>query len=165
MRVESLDIYSDSQLVVYQVTNEYQARGKKMAAYLLKAKDLLSAFSSFKIQQVPRERNTQADALARLAFTKDSELLEVVPVEFLSTPSIMPTESQSTVNSVTSTDTWMTPIIQYLKDNYLPEDEKQARLLRLKAAKYILYDGKLYRRRFSTPLLKCVNLSEGNYIL
>ena len=115
MRVESLDIYNDSQLVFCQVTNEYQARGEKMVAYLQKDKDLLSAFSSFKIQQVPRGRNTQADALARLVSTKDSELLEVIPVEFLSAPSIMPTEPQSTVNSITITDTWMTPIIQYLK--------------------------------------------------
>ena len=56
IRVESLDIYSDSQLVICQVTNEYQARGEKMATYLQKAKDLLNAFSSFKIQQVPREQ-------------------------------------------------------------------------------------------------------------
>ena len=49
MRVESLDIYSDSQLVVCQFINEYQAHGEKMAAYLWKAKDLLNAFSSFKI--------------------------------------------------------------------------------------------------------------------
>ena len=141
MQVKSLGIYSDSQLIVRQVTNEYQVRGKKMVAYLWKAKDLLNAFSSFKIQQVPREQNTQVNALARLASTKDSKLLEVVPVEFLNTPSIMPIEPQSTVNSITSADTWMTPIIQYLKNAHLPEDKKQARLLRLKAAKYILYDG------------------------
>ena len=55
MKVESLEIYSDSQLIVCQVTNEYQAWGEKMAAYLQKAKDFLSAFSSFKIQQVPKE--------------------------------------------------------------------------------------------------------------
>ena len=34
MRVESLEIYRDSQLIVYQVTDEYQVRGEKMAAYL-----------------------------------------------------------------------------------------------------------------------------------
>ena len=56
-------------------------------------------------------------------------------------------------------------MIQYLKDGQLPEDKKQARLLGLKVARYILYDGKLYRRGFSTPLLKCVDLTEGNYIL
>ena len=59
----------------------------------------------------------------------------------------------------------MTPIIQYLKDDKLLEDKIKARLLRLKFARYILYDGWLYRRGFSTPLLKCVNLEEGNYIL
>ena len=59
----------------------------------------------------------------------------------------------------------MTPIIQYLKDGQLPEDKKKARLLRLKVARYTLYDGQLYRRGFSTPLLKCVDLEEGNYIL
>ena len=34
IKVESLEIYSDSQLVVCQVTDEYQARGEKMVAYL-----------------------------------------------------------------------------------------------------------------------------------
>ena len=36
MKVESLDIFSDSQLVVCQI-NEYQAREEKMVAYLRKA--------------------------------------------------------------------------------------------------------------------------------
>ena len=54
-----------------------------MVAYLQKAKDLLSTVSSYTIQQVPRAQNTQADALACLASTKDAELLEFIPVEFL----------------------------------------------------------------------------------
>ena len=54
MKVESLEIYKDSQLIVCQVTDEYQARGEKMVAYLQKAKDLLSSFSSYTIQQVSR---------------------------------------------------------------------------------------------------------------
>ena len=86
----------------------------------------------------------QADALARQASTKDSELLEVIPVEFLHKPSILPANPQMTVNCVTPINTWMTSIIQYLKDGYLSEDKKQARLLRLKAARYALYDEQLY---------------------
>ena len=35
----------------------------------------------------------------------------------------------------------------------------------MKAVKYILYGGQLYKRGFSTSLLKCVDLKEGNYIL
>ena len=34
MKVESLEIYSDSRLVVYQIRDKYQVRGEKMAAYL-----------------------------------------------------------------------------------------------------------------------------------
>ena len=34
MKVESLEIYSDSQLVVCQIIDEYQARGEQMVAYL-----------------------------------------------------------------------------------------------------------------------------------
>ena len=87
-----------------------------MAAYLKKAKDLLSAFSSYTIQQVPRLQNSQVDTLARLSSTKDAELLEVIPVEFLNEPSIQSTDQPMTVNCVTMTDNWMTPIVQYLKD-------------------------------------------------
>ena len=100
-----------------------------------------------------------------MASTKDTELLEVIPVEFLNELTIQPTEQPLTINCVTTTDNWMTPIVQYLKDSQLPEDKNKARLLRLKAARYILYDGQLYKRGFSTSLLKCVNLEEGNHIL
>ena len=91
--------------------------------------------------------------------------LEFIPVEFLSTPSTKWVEPWLTVSCITSTDTWMAPIIWYLKNGHLPKDKKQAWLLWLKAARYILYDERLYKRGFSTPLLKCVDLTEGNYIL
>ena len=59
-----------------------------MVAYLQKSKDLLKSFSSYTIHQILKSQNAQADALDRLASTKDAELLEVIPVEFLSKPSI-----------------------------------------------------------------------------
>ena len=49
MKIKSLEIYSDSQLVVCHITNKYQAQGEKMAAYLQKAKDLLSSLSFYTI--------------------------------------------------------------------------------------------------------------------
>ena len=59
-----------------------------MVAYLQKPKDLLKSFSSYSIHQVPRSQNTHVNALDQLAYTKDAKLLEVIPVEFLSNPSI-----------------------------------------------------------------------------
>ena len=84
-----LRIFSDSQLVVYQVKGEYQARGPKMAAYLERVKCYLGRLVEYSIEQIPRERNSHADALAKLASTKDGDILESIPVEYLPRPSII----------------------------------------------------------------------------
>ena len=60
---------------------------------------------------------------------------------------------------------WMDPIIAYLKNDKLPEEKSEARILRLKAARYVLYDDKLYRRGYSMPLLKCVLPTEVKNIM
>ena len=164
IKVESLDIFSDSQRVVCQINNEYQAQEEKMAVYLQKAKELLGSFSSYTISQISRSQNAEADALARLTSARDADQLKFIPVETLNSLSIQ-TKEPLTVNCVTAKDSWMTPVIQYLKDGMLPEDKKKTRLLRLKAARYTLYDNQLYKRGFSTSLLKCIDLEQGNHIL
>ncbi|GKE41018.1 reverse transcriptase domain-containing protein, partial [Tanacetum coccineum] len=42
--------------------------------------------------------------------------------------------------------TWMTPIMEYLKDGTLPDDRNEASKLRIKARQYELVEGVLYRR-------------------
>ena len=60
---------------------------------------------------------------------------------------------------------WMDPIVVYLKTDELPENKTEARILKLKVARYVIYDDKLYRRGYSMPLLKCVAFSEADYIM
>nr|GEW43829.1 reverse transcriptase domain-containing protein [Tanacetum cinerariifolium] len=50
--------------------------------------------------------------------------------------------------------TWMTPIVDYVKEGTLPGDKKEARKLRLKAQQYELMEGTLYRRSFLTLWLR-----------
>jgi len=87
LKAENLDIFSDSQLIVNQVKGLYQTRDEKMAAYLKKVKEALEKFATFDIQQVPRAENSNADALARLATSRDADLLHLVPLEVLKVPS------------------------------------------------------------------------------
>ena len=136
-----------------------------MAAYLQKAREFLRSFSTYTISQILRSQNTKADTLAWLGSAKDTDQLKIILVETLDFPSIQTTKEPLIVNYDTIRDSWMTPVIQYLKDGVLPEDERKAKLLRLKAARYMLYDHQLYKRGFSTPLLKCVNLEKMNHIL
>ena len=74
-----------------------------MATYLQKVKELLGCFSSYKISQIPRSQNVEADALTVLASTKDADQLKIVLVETLDFPSIQ-TKGSQTVNCATTKD-------------------------------------------------------------
>nr|GEW24695.1 reverse transcriptase domain-containing protein [Tanacetum cinerariifolium] len=49
--------------------------------------------------------------------------------------------------------TWMTKLVNYLKEGTLPDDENEARKIRLKARQYELMEGILYKRSFLTPCM------------
>nr|GEX54594.1 reverse transcriptase domain-containing protein [Tanacetum cinerariifolium] len=61
--------------------------------------------------------------------------------------------------------TWMTELVNYLKEGILPGDEKEARKLRLKAHQYELMEGVLYKRSFLTPWLRCVGPLQAEYVM
>ena len=54
-----------------------------MAAYLERIKTALEDFEFYSVEAIPREDNALADALARLATSKEAEELSIVPVETL----------------------------------------------------------------------------------
>ena len=60
---------------------------------------------------------------------------------------------------------WMDPIVQYLTDGISPEDPAEARRLRWSASQYVIVDGRLYKRSFSLPLLKCLGPTDADYAL
>ena len=54
-----------------------------MAAYLEKVKVELQNFSRYEVKHVDREDNSIADALAKLATSKDAGLFHLVPSQVL----------------------------------------------------------------------------------
>ncbi|GKF08263.1 reverse transcriptase domain-containing protein [Tanacetum coccineum] len=59
----------------------------------------------------------------------------------------------------------MTPIYEYLLSGLLPEDPKEARKIRIRAPQYKLIKGRLYKKSFLTPWLRCIGPSQtGNII-
>ncbi|KAK3007628.1 hypothetical protein RJ639_014114 [Escallonia herrerae] len=65
LKVDSLSIQIDSQLVVNHVLGDYEARDERMAQYLHLVKTSASKFKNFTIRQIPRDQNTQANTLSR----------------------------------------------------------------------------------------------------
>ena len=67
LEVDQLEVYSDSQLVVRQIEDTYEAKSERMILYLQKVRDLLNKFVLVQVKHVPRAENSQADTLAKLA--------------------------------------------------------------------------------------------------
>ncbi|XP_024033086.1 uncharacterized protein LOC112095396 [Morus notabilis] len=153
LKAGNLDIFSASQLIVNQVKGQYQTQDDKMATYLKKVREALGKLTAYDIQQVPRAENRNADALAKLATSRDAGLLNMVPVEVLKAQT---TAKRPEVTPVDYQPSWMDPIIRYLVDGELPEDKQQAKKMKYQAARYIMYNNLLYRRGYSTPMLRCL---------
>ena len=51
---------------------------------------------------------------------------------------------------------WIDPIFRYLAEGSLPPDREEAWKHRIRASRFIILEGKLYKRGFSQPLLRCL---------
>lgn len=60
-------VHSDSQLLVYQLAGKYAVRSPNIVPLHAQALDLAGAFREVVFQWIPREKNTEADALSREA--------------------------------------------------------------------------------------------------
>ena len=163
MEADQLEVCGDSQLVVKQIEDSYEAKGEKMILYLKKVWELFKKFIRVQVRHVPRAKNLWADALAKLAITSQEDLDRLVPVEHLPEPLVNIDNEE--VSLVMSKPSWMDPIWDYLVDRILPSDPKEASKLRTRSARFTIHQGTLYKRGFSTPILKCVGKEDANYVL
>ena len=62
-------------------------------------------------------------------------------------------------------DSWMKPIVDYLRNSKLLEEKNDARKLRLKAARYTLVGEVLFQKSVFGPLLRCVSKEESQTVL
>ncbi|XP_013634263.1 PREDICTED: uncharacterized protein LOC106339939 [Brassica oleracea var. oleracea] len=125
------------------------------------AQRLIKKFKSCKLTQIPREQNSQADALANLGSTLETHTQMSIPFLVLQWPATLVEPSNEEVSAIEEEETWMTPLVRYLEDDKLPEDRNESRKIKKKAPKYCLSKGNLYRRSFSGPYMRCVTLREA----
>ena len=163
LEVDQLEVCSDSQLVVRQIEDTYEAKSGRMILYLQKVRDLLKKFVLVQVRHVPRAENSQADALAKLATALQEDLSRSTPVEYLAEPSIDLCEVE--VAQVGSELSWMDPIWDYIIDERQPDDPKEVAKIRTRLARFTNHKGSLYKRGFFTPILKCITGKDTEYVL
>ncbi|KAG5565187.1 hypothetical protein RHGRI_001176 [Rhododendron griersonianum] len=145
---------SDSQLVVGQVLGEYTVKEEIMQKYLDKVKAQIAKLQSFSIVRIPREENIEADYLSKLATAKEGAIPPNALIRYLELPSIFAIDVQ--VQVIDYSNSWTGPIVDYITNGALPDDNVKARQLKIRAAKYLMMGDVLYRRSFSLPYLRCL---------
>ncbi|MCH98000.1 RNA-directed DNA polymerase (Reverse transcriptase), partial [Trifolium medium] len=70
MEAEEIKIFTDSQLVASQVSGEYQTKDERLTEYLALIREKLAQFKESEVKHVPREHNSRADVLSKLASTR-----------------------------------------------------------------------------------------------
>ena len=143
MEADQLKVCSDSQLVVKQIEDSYEARGEKIILCLKKVRELFKTFIRVQVRHVPRAENSRADALAKLTTASREDLDRLVPVEHLPEPSVNVDDEE--VSSTMFESSWMDPIWDYLVDGIFPSNPKEASKLRTRLARFTIHRGTLYK--------------------
>ena len=125
MEGKAVEMFSDSRLVVGQVKEELEARDARMQEYLSQVKRLQSDFDLFSLSHVSKSGNTHANSLATLATTSAWSLPRIILVEHLDRANKV-AKGMVHIHEVRMGPSWMDPIVRFLKDDILLEEESEA---------------------------------------
>ena len=101
--------------------------------------------------------------MAKLTTASQEDLGRLILVEHLPKPSVSIDNGE--VSPVMFEPSWMDLIWDYLVDGTMTSDPKEASKLRARSTRFTVHRGTLYKRGFSTPILKYVGKEDANYIL
>jgi len=110
--------------------------------------------------QIPQTKNAKFDFLARMASSNDYNATSELCIEIRRQPS---TEGEWALK-IKEQDGWMTHIIHYLKEGWLPENKTEASKIQIRVAHFVIIDNALYKRGYSLPYLRCASLEETDYV-
>ena len=152
LRVKNIKICWNLRLIVSQVNGDYEAKEETMKEYLRIVKALMTQFEECHIEHIPREENMKADASSKYDLFDIESYPGTIYYEVLRTPTI----KIKLVAPISQGSCWMDPIRAHLETWWLPMDRMEARKISIKALRYVLIDGVLYKKSFLVPYLKCL---------
>jgi hypothetical protein len=138
-----------------------------MGKYCTAVRKLEDKFEGLEFHHVERDRNTAADALSKLGFSRTQVPFGVFVQEVLH-PSIsldrveecnIPSQPES------DSDDWREPIIKYIKNEDEPDDKNAAERIASQSTHYTLIGETLYRRSTIGVLMKCILSATGKQLL
>ena len=126
------------------------------------AKIFIDKLEIFEINYILKERNIIPDLLSKLATTKKIGHLRTIIQETIQTPTI---DTKEIMVGEEEEPDWITPYKNFLIRGVFPPNENEAQHLKQKANYYVILNGEQFTRGLRTPLLKCLNNQQENYVM
>ena len=122
-----------------------------MKEYLRVVKQIMGKFCTTNVTQVAQGRNRHADSLATLASAMTEDIPWQIKVELITEPRISAMADCATkvdVAVITTTEScWMDPIIEFLAEDRILENEGEVnKIYRIASCYWLSPDRKLYQR-------------------
>jgi len=67
MGAKSISVYTDSELLVNQISGDWRIKDEKLKDFAQRARVILKSFDNYEIRHIDREKNREADRLAKRA--------------------------------------------------------------------------------------------------
>jgi hypothetical protein len=104
----------------------------------------MKEFEVVEVTHVPREQNTRADILSKLASTRTANGNKTVIQEVLGEPSIQDRGTLlQEINSIIEMEDWRGPIARYIENGELPANPQEKTRLKRRAYSFTLVEGTL----------------------
>ncbi len=87
LRAEKVTVYTDSELLYNQVRGHFKVKDEKIIPLHAQIKHLLGGFKYFEIKFVTRDKNKEADRLAKKALSTDRQNLKEEQAKVVAFPS------------------------------------------------------------------------------
>jgi ribonuclease HI len=129
-------VKTDSKIVAGQIEEDCSVKEPLLMQYLLVVRSLKKQFKGFTLHHKDRNKNEEADMLAKAA-AKGKPL---------------PSDVFIIVNLIMTEDR-RAPMTLYLQGHSHPTDQAEAKRLKHRSRDFVVIDGQLYKKGISQPML------------
>jgi hypothetical protein len=165
-------VKTDSKVIAGQIEKDYSTKEPVLLSYLAAIRSLEKQFKVFTSQHIKRNKNEEADTLAKAA-AKCEPLPSDVFFHIVGTPAVRNLEGLQITQdahghrrvNLIMTEDWWAPITLYLQGHYHPSDQSEAKRLKHRSRDFAIVNGHLYKKGISKPMLKCITEAEGIELL
>jgi len=173
----TVQVRSDSELMVRQMTGVYRVRNARLVPLVLQATELVRRFSKVGFDAVPRERNAEADRLANEALDAGAESGRPQPTPAIEGRTAMREKCVLAYSGGLDTsvilkwlaETYDYDVIAFCADVGQGDDELEGieqKALNSGAADFVMLDlREEFARDFVFPMLRAGAVYEGTYLL